>query len=43
LEEFLFEKVEQEKLAKTTSEYLIVNFENTFTESLKLYKDLINS
>lgn len=43
LEEFLFEKVNKEKLAKTTSEYLIINFENTFIESLKIYKDLINS
>lgn len=43
LEEFLFEKIEKEKLKKTTSEYMVVNFETTFVESLNLYKKLILS
>ena len=39
-EDYLFEKLDSEKLAKTTSEYLIINFEETVDESLKLYQKL---
>jgi histidyl-tRNA synthetase len=42
LEEYLFEKQDKEKLKKTTSDYLVVNFESTFKESIKLYKKLIS-
>ena len=39
-EDYLFEKLDMEKSAKTTSEYLIINFEQTIEESLKLYNNL---
>ena len=39
-EDYLFEKMDMEKQAKTTSEYLIINFEQTIEESLKLYNNL---
>jgi histidyl-tRNA synthetase len=32
--------MDMEKQAKTTSEYLIINFEQTIEESLKLYNNL---
>ena len=32
--------MDMEKQAKTTSEYLIINFEQTIDESLKLYNNL---
>ena len=32
--------MDMENKAKTTSEYLIINFENTIQESLKLYNNL---
>jgi len=39
-EDYLFEKLDMQNEAKTTSEYLIINFEETIEESLKLYKQL---
>ena len=39
-EDYLFEKLDTEKLAQTTSEYLIINFEETQGESLELYQKL---
>ena len=36
-EDYLFEKLDMQNEAKTTSEYLIINFEETLDESLKLY------
>ena len=39
-EDYLFEKLDMEKRVKTTSEYLIINFEQTIEESLKLYNNL---
>lgn len=43
LEDYLFENVKIDYLAKTTSEYLIINFPDTITESLAIYNDLIKS
>ncbi len=42
-EDYLFEKLDTEKLAKTTSEYLVINFEETLTESLQLFNTLSHS
>lgn len=42
-EDYLFEKLDTEKLAKTTSEYLVVNFEETLEESLQLFNTLSES
>lgn len=42
MEEYLFEKIDKESLQKTTSDFLIINFEETQNESLKLYNKLIN-
>ena len=39
-EDYLFEKLDMDKSVKTTSEYLIINFEQTIEESLKLYNNL---
>ena len=39
-EDYLFEKLNLERLPKTTSEYLIINFEETQGESLELYQKL---
>ena len=39
-EDYLFEKLDMQNEAKTTSEYLIINFEQTIEESLKLYNNL---
>jgi len=38
-EDYLFEKMDIEKQVKTTSEYLIINFEQTIEKSLKLYNN----
>ncbi len=42
-EDYLFEKLDMQKQAKTTSEYLIINFEQTIEESLKLYNNLLKT
>ncbi|MCD5380897.1 histidine--tRNA ligase, partial [Candidatus Gracilibacteria bacterium] len=42
-EDYLFEKLDTEKLVKTTSEYLMINFEETLTESLQLFNKLSES
>ncbi len=39
-EDYLFEQLDLANLPKTTSEYLIINFEDTQTESLTLYQKL---
>lgn len=39
-EDYLFEKLDMKNSVKTTSEYLIINFEQTISESLKLYNNL---
>ena len=39
-EDYLFEKMDMKNKAKTTSEYLIINFEDTIEDSLKLYNNL---
>ncbi len=41
MEEFLFEKIDKSNLQKTTSDYLIINFEETIDESLRLYTKLV--
>jgi len=41
LEDYLFENITSEYLPETTSEYLIVNFEDTVNDSLNLYNKLI--
>lgn len=41
LEEYLFENIDKDILVKTTSEYLIINFEDTILDGLKLYNKLI--
>jgi len=42
LEDYLFEKIKDRKLPQTTSDYLIINFEDTKKESLELYSKLIS-
>lgn len=42
-EDYLFEKLDMQNSAKTTSEYLVVNFEDTLEESLKLFNKLLES
>ncbi len=39
-EDYLFEKLDIQNLAKTTSEYLVINFADTITESLELFTKL---
>ena len=41
LEDYLFENINSSLLAETTSEYLIINFADTLTDSLQLYNTLI--
>ncbi len=41
LEEYLFDKISKDNLPKTTSEYLIINFEETINKSLELYMKMI--
>lgn len=43
LEEYLFEKIDKNLLQKTTSDYLVINFEETFEQSIALFNTLINS
>ena len=42
LEDYLFENIDKSTLAKTTSEYLFINFEDTLQDSLKLYNKFIS-
>lgn len=42
LEDYLFEKIDVKTLQKTTSDYLIINFEETHKQSFKLYNKLIS-
>lgn len=37
LEEYLFEKIDKNLLQKTTSDYLVINFEETFEQSIALF------
>jgi len=37
MEDYLFENIDLENMSSTTSEYLVINFEETFSESLELY------
>jgi len=42
LEDYIFENINTANLSQTTSEYLIINFEDTKKESLELYSKLIS-
>ena len=42
-EDYLFEKLDTDSFPKTTSEYLVINFEDTLEESLQLFNKLSQS